>query len=128
MPVSGRPTKAALLKTTHGSSGPEAKPLQKTRKAAGAGSLSLTRPVGTEVRVARSQTMTVMAAARKMEREITSVPHLRSGLFSLASLLTSPFRAPEGDFAADELRWWKERTYVPLGSSTTTGSSSPSAA
>src|SRR5580700_11690439 len=105
MPVSGRPTNAALLKTTHGSSGPEAKPFQKTRKAAGTGSLSLARPTGVEVRVARSHTMTVMAAARKMEREMTSVPHRRSGLFSRASLFTSPFREAEGDFAAAELRW-----------------------
>src|SRR5580658_7783731 len=105
MPVSGRPTKAALLKTTHGSSCPEVNPFQKTRKAAGTGSLSLARPTGAEARVARSQTMTVMAAARKMEREITSVPHLRSVLFSRASLLAPPFRLLAGDFAPDALRW-----------------------
>src|SRR5271170_1490369 len=105
MPVSGRPTKAALLKTTHGSSGPEAKPLQKTRKAAGTGSLSLARPTGVEVRVARSQTITVMAAARKMEREITSVPHLRSVLFSRASLPTAPFAIAALGLAPEGLRW-----------------------
>src|SRR5271155_4249515 len=104
MPVSGRPIKAALLKTTHGSSDPEVKPLQKTRNAAGTGSVSLARPTGAEVRVASNHTMTVMAAARKMEREITSGPHLRSVLFSIASLLTAPFTLPDGDFAAEELR------------------------
>src|SRR5580698_1155756 len=105
MPVSGRPTKAALLKTTHGSSGPEAKPLQKTRKAAGTGSPSLARPTGAEVRVARSQTMTVMAAARNMEREMTSVPHLRSVLFSRASLVTTSLDPPTEDLGPEGLRW-----------------------
>src|SRR5580704_5412663 len=103
MPVSGRPINAALLKTTQGSSGPEVKPFQKTRNAAGTGSLSLARPTGAEVRVAISHTITRMAAARKMEREITSVPHLRSVLFSRASLLIPPFTL-EGDFAAVAFR------------------------
>src|SRR5271167_2102762 len=105
MPVSGRPTKAALLKTTHGSSGPEVNPRQKTRNAAGAGSPSFARPTGAEVRVASSQTMTVMAAARKMEREMTSVPHLRSVLFSRAALVTNSFDPPAEDFVPEGLRW-----------------------
>src|ERR1700722_18750850 len=104
MPVSGRPIKAALLKTTQGSSGPEVKPFQKTRNAAGTGSPSLARPTGLELRVAISHTITRMAAARKMDREMTSVPHLRSVLFRRASLLTAPFTALEGDFAAETWR------------------------
>src|ERR1700674_610565 len=104
MPVSGRPTKAALLKTTQGSSCPDVKPFQNTRNAAGTGSVSLARPTGAEVRVAMSHTITRMAAARKIEREITSVPHLRSVLFSKASLFTAPFRLLAGDFEAEELR------------------------
>src|ERR1700675_346419 len=104
MPVSGRPIKAALLKTTQGSSGPEVKPFQKTRNAAGTGSPSLARPTGLELRVAISHTITRMAAARKMEREITSVPHLRSVLFSRAPLSAAPFTLPGGDLAAEWLR------------------------
>src|SRR5580658_6431244 len=104
MPVSGRPINAALLKTTQGSSGAEAKPFQKTRNAAGTGSLSLARPAGAEVRVAMSHIITAIAAARKMEREMTSVPQRRSVLFSRASLPVSPFRAAEADFAAKVLR------------------------
>src|SRR5579864_8277754 len=104
MPVSGRPTKAALLKTTHGSSWPEVKPFQKTRKAAGTGALSLARPTELELRVAISHTITRIAAARKMEREMTSVPHRRSVLFSRACLLAAPFRLLEGDFTPEELR------------------------
>src|ERR1700675_1168006 len=101
MPVSGRPIKAALLKTTQGSSCPDVKPFQKTRNAAGTGSVSLTRPTGLELRVASSHTISRMAGARKIEREITSVPHLRSVLFSKASLFTAPFRWLAADFGAD---------------------------
>src|SRR6202795_512588 len=104
MPVSGRPIKAALLKTTQDSSGPEVKPFQKTRNAAGTGSPSLARPTGLEFRVAISHTITRIAAARKMEREITSVPHLRSVLFAGASLLATPFTLLGGDFAIAWLR------------------------
>src|SRR5580693_6158404 len=104
MPVSGRPIKAALLKTTQGTSGPEVKPFQKTRNAAGTGSPSLARPTGLEFRVAISHTITRIAAARKMESEITSVPHLRSGLFSTASARPTPFSVLGGDFAVEELR------------------------
>src|SRR5580700_9031303 len=104
IPVSGRPIKAALLKTTQGSSGPVAKPFQKTRNAAGTGSPSFARPTGLELRVAISHTITRMAAARKMESEITSVPHLRSGLFSIPSVRKAPLSVLGGDFAAEALR------------------------
>src|SRR3984957_7351681 len=104
MPVSGRRIKAALLKTPPGFSGTEVKPFQKTLHAAVTGSPSLARPTGLELRVAISHTITRMAAARKMDREMTSVPHLRSVLFRMASLLTAPFTALEGDVAAETLR------------------------
>src|SRR5579859_825577 len=51
MPVSGRPTKAALLKTTQGSSGPVRKGFQKVWKAAGAGLTSPAKVVGVLLRV-----------------------------------------------------------------------------
>src|ERR1700675_5066752 len=51
MPVSGRPTNAALLKTTQGSSGPVRKGLQKVWKAAGAGLTSPAKVVGVALRV-----------------------------------------------------------------------------
>ena len=54
--------------------------------------------------MARSHTITRMAAAKNMEREITSVPHLRSVLFSRDSALTLPFCVSAGDFEAEELR------------------------
>src|SRR5579859_4645537 len=74
MPVSGRPTKAALLKMTQGSSGAEMKPFQKTRKAAGTGSEEAEMLAGNGARVARSQTITETAAARRIVRAMTSVP------------------------------------------------------
>src|SRR5579859_255919 len=104
MPVSGRPTNAALLKTTQGSSGPEMKPFQKTRNAAGTVSLWLAWLTGGELRVAKSHTMTRMAAARNMEREMTSVPHLRSVLFSKDSVRAAPFCVPAEVFVGEELR------------------------
>src|SRR5579863_446573 len=96
MPVSGRPIKAALLKTTQGSSGPDVKPFQNTRNAAGTGSLSLASPAGPAFRVAISHTITRIAAARKMERAMTSVPHRRSG--SCDSLETAATTVAEADF------------------------------
>jgi hypothetical protein len=55
------------------------------RSAGGAGSLTLARLTGGAFRVATSQTMTAIAAARKIEREMTSVPHLLSLLLSKAT-------------------------------------------
>src|SRR5690348_17521514 len=90
----------ALLNTTHGSSGPETKPFQNTPNAAGVDCFWLARLTGGVVRVASSQTITAMAAARKIEREMTSVPHLRSGLFSRTSLPARPLTFPREDLAA----------------------------
>src|SRR6266478_120336 len=54
MPVSGRPTKAALLKTSQGSSGPLRKGFQKVWKAVGTGLTSPANVVGVVLRVRKS--------------------------------------------------------------------------
>src|SRR5258708_1683312 len=54
MPVSGRPTKAALLKTSQGSSGPVRKGFQKVWKAAGVGLASPANVVGVVLRERKS--------------------------------------------------------------------------
>src|SRR5579859_6632109 len=95
MPVSGRPTKAALLKMTQGSSGAEMKPFQKTRKAAGTGSEEAEMLAGNGARVARSQTITETAAARRIVRAMTSVPQRRSVRISASSLAAALFEALE---------------------------------
>src|SRR5258707_14304399 len=68
MPVSGRPTKAALLKTNQGSSGPVRKGFQKVWKAAGAGLTSPANVVGVVLRVRKSARS---VPAKRRERTTT---------------------------------------------------------
>src|SRR5882757_8848694 len=69
MPVSGRPTNAALLKTTQGSSGPERKGFQKVWKAAGLGLASPAKAVGVVLRVRKRASR---EPAKRRERTTTA--------------------------------------------------------
>src|SRR5262245_2492282 len=76
MPVSGRPTNAALLKITQGSSGPKRNPFQNVRKGTGAGD---GEPVTglLRVRFAQVPTRAATAAASNIERITTATDQFR---------------------------------------------------
>src|ERR1700746_2304010 len=124
MPVSGRPTNAALLKTTHGSSGPVRKGFQKVSKAAEVGLASPAKAVGVVLRVRKSATND---PARRIERITTAASQERGTCSLVGWTCSGEAWAWRSDLDAASFLW-KARVYVPLGSSMRTWSSAPSPA
>src|ERR1700757_3595121 len=102
MPVSGRPTNAALLKTTHGSSGPVRKGFQKVSKAAGAGLASPAKAVGVVLRVRKRASND---PARRRERTTTAASQERGTCSSTGGVWSREVCTWRSDFDTASFLW-----------------------
>src|ERR1700757_3287494 len=102
MPVSGRPTNAALLKTTQGSSGPERKGFQKVWKAAGAGLASPANVLGVIFRVRKRASS---EPARRIERTTTERSQTRGVCPLMGWDCSGEGCGRRSDFEAESFLW-----------------------